>query len=99
LEEPIESYLIDGSASIGIDSIDAIGEPFSVGRYAAVFAQGQFADLERSCAIFIEVRPGQTLHVDYGYDGVAKHMTHDLACQKAKPVAEMVVANLDRGGN
>jgi hypothetical protein len=39
------------------------------------------------------------LQVNYGYDGTTQRMNHDLACQKAKPVAAMVVANLDRGGN
>jgi hypothetical protein len=97
--EPIESYLVDGSDQLGIDSLDAIGEPFKIGKYTAIVARGKYGDIEKSCAVIVEVRPGQALHINYGYEGFTERMTHDLACQKAKPVAAMVVANLERGGN
>jgi hypothetical protein len=99
LSEPIESYLIDGSAKVGIDSLAAIGGPFSIGGRKAIISRSEYGNLENSCAIVVEISPGQSLHINYGYEGSTQPMTHDLACQKAKPVAEMVVANLDRGGN
>lgn len=97
--EPIESYYVDSSDSLGIDSINGVGQSFNVGRYKAVIGRSQSASFESTCGIFIDVHPGQVLQVNYAYDGSTQRMTHDLACQKAKPVAAMVIANLDRGGN
>lgn len=97
--EPIESYYVDSSDRLGIGSINAVGEPFTVGRYKAVIGRSQSAGFETVCQIAIDVHPGQILQVNYGYEGTTQRMTHDLACEKAKPVAAMVIANLDRGGN
>jgi hypothetical protein len=79
--------------------VNAVGEPFQIGRYKAVIARSRSANFETVCQIAVGVQPSQILQVNYGYDGSTQRMTHDLACQKAKPVAAMVIKNLDRGGN
>ncbi|MGI5131840.1 DUF3558 domain-containing protein [Pseudonocardia sp. CA-107938] len=92
LSEPVGSYLVSGG-NIGIDAMNAVGGEFMVGRYRAVIARSSITDFEKECSILLDVRPGQSLQVSFTYSG-SQRMTHDLACQKARPVAEMVVQNL-----
>jgi len=44
---------------------------------------GTLAPHETSCAIFIDIRPGQVLQVAYDYSG-NQPMTHEQACEKAR---------------
>lgn len=97
--EPKEFYLVSGSDKFGIDRIRSEGPRFFVGRYEAVDGRGRTRDPELECVIFVAVRSDQILQVAYAYEGTTEPMNHDLACAKARPVAELVVANLDRGGN
>lgn len=100
MSEPKEAYLVAGRDDRGIKNINTVGAPFTVGRFTAVIGRTDVqAEFDRECSIFMEVRPDQGLQVTYNYEGTSGPMTHDLACSKARPVAEMVIANLDRGGN
>ncbi|SHK81648.1 Protein of unknown function [Pseudonocardia thermophila] len=93
--EPRETFYVDATDLIGIESIDTVGEPFRVGPFTAVNARGRLQNFERSCSIVLSVRPGQILQVNYGYHG-ARPMTHDQACRRALEAAQMVVENLTR---
>ena len=99
LAEPIESFFVEGNDRRGIESMNSTGSLFKVGRFDAVDTRSSIVDDDKACGIAIAVRPGQVLLVSYVYSGSIQRMTHDLACEKAKPVAAMVVANLDRGGS
>ncbi|MDN5860688.1 MAG: DUF3558 domain-containing protein [Pseudonocardia sp.] len=100
LSEPEELYLVAGRNDHGLEYINPVGAPFTVGRFPAVVGRNvDPAEFDRACSIFIGVRTGQGLQVAYRYEGTTMRMTHDLACAKARPVAELVIANLDKGGN
>ena len=102
MSEPKEAYLVGGRDDRGIKNINAEGRRSPSARFTAVVGRTGRPVAGRSnatgCSIFMEVHPDQGLQVNYSYEG-AQPMTHELACSKARPVAEMVIANLDRGGN
>lgn len=97
--EPIENYFVDSSDSRDISVFPGRSPHFKVGRYDAVIDSSPESEFEKSCQVLIGIKANQVLQVAYSYDGSALTMTHDLACKKAIPTAEMVIASLEeRGG-
>ncbi|MGH3616385.1 MAG: hypothetical protein ACRDRK_28070 [Pseudonocardia sp.] len=63
-------------------------------RWAAIETQGLYSPEASHCGVLIGVAAGQTLQVQYDYDGTALPMTRELACQKARAAAELAMQTL-----
>jgi len=50
---------------------------------------------DRTCQLFVDVAPGQSLTVTYDYDGAQK-TTKQIVCDRAVTAARLAVATLTR---
>lgn len=66
----------------------------TIAGFPAIETQGQFSPPDRHCGVLVGVASGQTLQVQYDYDGTALPMTRELACQKARAAAELAMQTL-----
>ncbi|MGH3566718.1 MAG: DUF3558 domain-containing protein [Pseudonocardia sp.] len=101
--EPIEGYLIMRTTDQGPET--ALSSPLgaeviSVSGFPAVETKGfGSGDGSDHCIVLVGVAAGQTLQVQYDYNGTALPMTRELACQKARTAAELAMQTLiDQAG-
>lgn len=95
--EPVEGYLVMRTTDQGPES--AFDNPrgtrvTTVAGFPAIETQGLYSPKESHCGILIGVATGQTLQVQYDYNGTALPMTRELACQKARAAAELAMQTL-----
>jgi hypothetical protein len=94
--EPDEGY--DVGAYVREAAAPALASPGSrivnVARFGAVEARAIRGDPERACFVYVDVAEGQHLRVLYSYDGRELPMNRQVACEKARSVAELMVQNL-----
>lgn len=96
-DEPVEAYQIFRDTESGIES--GFGNSrgitvITVAGFPAIETQSERTQLpETQCIVAVDVAPGQTLQVNYDYNG-ALPMTRERACDKARPAAEMAMRTL-----
>lgn len=95
--EPQDAYLVNlltaqgASYALGSATGASITE---VAGFAAVSTTGSRALPGRNCLLFIDVAEGQTLNVAYQYEGRTEPMTTEIACDKARTAAELMLETL-----
>ncbi|WP_433557330.1 DUF3558 domain-containing protein [Pseudonocardia xinjiangensis] len=97
-QEPLDSYLVQlvtqQGAEFALHSTTG-ARVVQIGDFAAVETQrDERYPVEFHCVLLIDVAAGQSLWVQYDYDGSTVPMTKQLACDKAKVAAEMAVQTL-----
>lgn len=95
--EPIGAYLVALDTDFGIETILGNSRGItttSIAGFPAVETESEKLLLPGTqCIVAIDVAPGQVLQLNYSYSGVLP-TTRELACEKARPVAEMAMQNL-----
>jgi hypothetical protein len=96
-EEPVEGYSIRLNTSGGVEQ--TFGNPrgvsaTTVAGFPAVETQNYQAPRDTTCIVGVDVADGQGVQVNYTYNGSTLPMARDIACQKAKAVAEMAMQTL-----
>lgn len=100
--EPFEGYLVLRTTDQGPET--AYGNPngttvTTVAGFPAVETQALGGGGDDHCMILVGVADGQTLQVQYDYNGTKMAMTRAQACEKARAAAEMATRTLiDRAG-
>lgn len=98
LSEPRDAYLarlfIARGAAWALDS--ATGASVTeVAGFPTVRTTGPRGLPERHCFLYVDVAEEQTLFVGYQYEGRTEPMTTDLACDKARTAAELMLETLE----
>jgi len=53
-----------------------------------------FSSGERDCIVNVDVAPSQAVQISYFYRGSTVPMNHEIACQKARNAAELVMQTI-----
>ena len=87
--EPTDKFGVDGVQRYPLDA-----PVFTVVGFAAVTALAAGTDPDPICQIGVDVMDKQTLVITYQHWAKTEPMNHDLACQKARQAAELVMTTL-----
>lgn len=97
-EEPRDAYLVEAitqrGAEYALDSTTGVRIAEVHGLPAVETRRGEGYPSESHCLLLVDVAQGQSLWVQYDYDGVTVPMTQELACEKARNAAGMTVQTL-----
>lgn len=95
--EPEEVYVIEPATSFDFYNVERYppGSPvFTISGFNAITGLTYGNDPKSSCQIAIDVMENQALGISYTYWGKIVPMNHDIACQKARKAAELVMTTL-----
>ena len=85
---------MDHGAEYYLDSTTG-AQVSQVNGFASVLTTPPFQEPTRQCVAVVDVAPDQSLEAEYlNPDGDLPGMNHQVACQLARQVAELMVTNL-----
>ena len=94
--EPVETYSVDINTRGGVEL--ALERPqlevITVAGFGAVSTPALFSSGERDCIVNVDVAPSQAVQISYFYRGSTVPMNHEIACQKARNAAELVMQTI-----
>jgi hypothetical protein len=94
-EDGFHSYLVGVDATVGAElSLVPFAVVVTVAGFPAVLTHNQYRSYETQCIVVLDVAPGQTVQVNYDYNGPRLPLTREETCGKAQQAAEMVMENL-----
>jgi hypothetical protein len=97
-EDGFRSYLVGIDPTVGAElSLVPFAVVTTVTGFPAVLTHNQYRSYETQCIVILDVAPGQTVQVNYDYNGPRLPLTREETCGKAQQAAEMVMQNLING--
>jgi len=94
--EPIEHYSVGINTHGGVEQVFAQPqlEVTTVAGFGAVQTPALYGTGRQDCVVNVDVAPSQAVQVGYFYNGATVPMTHEIACQKARHAAELVMQTI-----
>ena len=95
-EDGFQSYLvgIDPAVEVGRSHVVSFAVVTTVVDFPAILTHNECRTFEMQCIVVLDVAPGQTVQVNYDYNGPRLPLTREETCGKAQQAAEMVMQNL-----
>ena len=94
--EPVEAYTVAINTDGGVEL--AFGQPelqvIAIAGFGAVQTPGLYSSGKNDCIVEVDVAPLQAVQVGYFYNGSTVPMNHEIACQKARNAAELVMQTI-----